>query len=284
MPEIKVGNIVARKSYGFDTIFKVENIKEGQKGERIITLKGVDFRIEADSLESDLKIMTDQELEKTELKGKNRNKNFTRNVSKKDSAFFLKGKQRGVDPFTMTGKILHIDGAKDYLDKCKKYYAEIGAEVVVIDVPEKDQPLKVQTLLQQYKPDILVLTGHDGMTKENAELNNIQNYRNSLYFVNAVKEARKYNNSLDDLVIFAGACQSNYEAILEAGANYASSPKRVFIHMFDPAAVACKISLTGISRVLPVSEVIADTNSGLEGVGGVETWGKARTGAPKGSY
>jgi len=279
MSEIKIGDIVARKSYGYDTVFKVANIQELRNGERILTLKGIEFRIEADSPESDLKIVSEKKIDKPRFKKGEAKKMISE--TKGASSFFRKGFQREGQAFVNPGKILHIDGAKDYLDKCKEYYVEIGAEAVIIDVAEKEQPMKVYALLEQYRPDILVLTGHDGMIKGNAEFNNIQNYRNSLYFINATKEARKYNNSLDDLVIYAGACQSNYEAILAAGANYASSPKRVFIHMFDPAIVAGKVSLGGIGRILPINEVVADTNTGFEGVGGLETWGKARRGAPK---
>ncbi len=53
----------------------------------------------------------------------------------------------------------------------------------------------------------------------------LNNYRNSKYFIESVKILRNYNSSYDELVIFAGACQSCYESILEAGANFASSPK-----------------------------------------------------------
>lgn len=285
MPEIRIGDVVARKSYGYDTVFKVANIQKMHNGDRILTLKGIDFRIEADAPESDLKVVPDKEFEKISSKANEKTKRSSeRNKTNESMAFFRKERQRDNQVFTKMGRILHIDGAKDYMDKCKEYYQNLGAQAVVIDVPEKEQPLMVYELLQQYKPDILVLTGHDGMIKGNSDFNNIQNYRNSLYFVNAVKEARKYSSSLNELVIFAGACQSNFEAILGAGANYASSPKRVFIHMFDPAVVAGKISISGIGKVLSVNEVVYDTNTGFEGVGGLETWGKARIGAPKSSY
>lgn len=279
MAGIRIGDVVARKSYGCDTLFKVANIQEARNGERIMTLKGIDFRIEADSPESDLKVVSEKKDDKRQAERNER-------VSKtgRGGRFFRNGHQREEQAFIKTGKILHIDGAKDYLDKCIEYYKNLGADALVIDVPEKDQPAKVFALLEQYRPDILVLTGHDGMIKGDSDLNNIQNYRNSSFFVNSVKEARKYNKSLDGLVIFAGACQSNYEAILDAGANYASSPKRVFIHMFDPAVVAGKVSLGGIGRVLPVNEVVANTDKGFDGVGGLETWGKARIGTPKGNY
>ena len=74
-------------------------------------------------------------------------------------------------------------------------------------------------------PEILVLTGHDAFVKRRNDIYNIDNYKNSKYFVQSVIEARKYEHNLDNLVIFAGACQSYYEALISAGANFASAPK-----------------------------------------------------------
>ena len=65
------------------------------------------------------------------------------------------------------------------------------------------------------------------MIKNDARYNDILNYRNSRHFIQTVKEARKYDESHGkNLVIFAGACQSYYEAIMAAGANFASSPRK----------------------------------------------------------
>lgn len=65
-----------------------------------------------------------------------------------------------------------------------------------------------------------------GMIKKETGFNDIYNYRNSRYFINTVNEARKWNSHGKDLAIFAGACQSYYEAIMAAGANFASSPRK----------------------------------------------------------
>ena len=78
------------------------------------------------------------------------------------------------------------------------------------------------------------------------------------------------------MVIIAGACQSFYEAILEAGANFASSPDRVLIQCYDPVLVAEKISHTPIDEVVRVEEVINNTITKKAGVGGMETRGKLR--------
>ena len=69
-------------------------------------------------------------------------------------------------------------------------------------------------------------------------------YQNSLNFIETVKEARKYEKSQDKLIIIAGACQSNYEELIKAGANFASSPKRINIHALDPAILATSLALS----------------------------------------
>ena len=47
---------------------------------------------------------------------------------------------------------------------------------------------------------------------------------------------------------FAGACQSHFEALIRAGANFASSPSRINIHALDPVYVVGKISFTSFMR------------------------------------
>ena len=93
-------------------------------------------------------------------------------------------------------------------------------------------------------------------------------------------EARRYEHSLDNLVIFAGACQSYYEAILSAGANFASAPKRVLIDMLDPIIVAQTVAYTPVDKFAPLASIISNTREGLKGIGGVQTRGQYREGMP----
>lgn len=99
-----------------------------------------------------------------------------------------------------------------------------------------------------------------------------------------MKIARTFEKNLDDLIIFAGACQSYYEALLEAGANFASSPRRVLIHAYDPVFVMEKIAYTSIFDPIALKEIIAGTITGFDGIGGLETRGKYRLGVPKSQY
>jgi spore coat assembly protein len=187
--------------------------------------------------------------------------------------------------FELPGKVLHIDGDSDYLSMSMKYYKEQGINVVGKLVTEAEQPRLIKNLLQENAPDIVVITGHDSMQKQgNSSADSIDMYKNSKYFIESVKEARKHQKSLDELVIIAGACQSYYEGILAAGANFASSPARVLIHALDPVMLCRKIAFTPIDKAAPIEEVLKGTMTGVRGIGGIETRGKYRTGMPKSPY
>jgi len=133
------------------------------------------------------------------------------------------------------------------------------------------------------KPDIVVITGHDGVLKSRptSDLYNLTSYKNSKYFVEAIQMARQYERNFDTLTIVAGACQSHFEALLQAGANFASSPGRVLIHALDPVYIAAKASLTSIRDTIQITDVLNHTISGAQGVGGIETRGSYRIGLPK---
>ena len=193
-------------------------------------------------------------------------------------------KQQDNGFFDVPGMVLHIDGDKDYLDLCLTTYRQLGIEAHGECISEKQQPKKVNSLLIKYNPDILVITGHDGLLKDKRNFNEVESYRNSKQFMESVKNARRYEPSLDDLIIFAGACQSYYEGILRAGANFASSPHRVFIHALDPVFIIEKVAYTPINKIISAKDVIDATITGIKGIGGVETRGKFREGLPQSPY
>ena len=137
------------------------------------------------------------------------------------------------------------------------------------------QPQVIKELLQKHKPDIVIFTGHDGMIKRGKNFNDINNYRNSKYFVNAVKEARLWRPDGKELVIFAGACQSYYEALIAAGANFASSPARILIDFVDPLIVAEKISTTNKNRLITMSDLERQIRNGRKAISGIGASGKS---------
>lgn len=286
---MEIGEYVVRKSYGRDITFKIIDIKE-KKNKKIYILKGINFRIIADSLEDDLENVGDDFAgDKDRIFNSRVNESIRR-------AMVLRG--RGVKPsqksqkiskndhlvFGRPGKILHVDGDSSYLETCLKVYKQLKLDATGVAISEYEQPRKILDYVKEYKPDIVVLTGHDGVIKGTTNYLDLNNYRNSKYFIEAVNVLRNYNASYDELVIFAGACQSCYEAILDAGANFASSPNRVLIHCLDPVFVCEKIAYTRINEVVSTIDVIENTITGIKGIGGLQTRGKYREGYPKSPY
>lgn len=289
MAELKIGDIVARKSYGCDVFFKVSDIKTNG-AETIVSLKGISYRIEADAPESDIELQPESKVAEY--------RNRCCRLAERDSREYTVSRYRGYQKKAYSrdtsndkagyikrpGKVLHLDGDEEYLEYCLSEYRKLGIMTVGQYVTEKDQPMKVYGLLQEHRPDVLVLTGHDGFIKGEDSYGNISNYRNSRYYVEAVKEARRFNNDMDSLVIFAGACQSLYSEIMRAGANFASAPFRDLIHALDPVRVCQKVAFTSIEKVLKAEDVIDNTITGKTGIGGMQTRGKYREGFPAEPY
>lgn len=113
------------------------------------------------------------------------------------------------------------------------------------------------------------------MIKNGTGYNDIYNYRNSKYFINTVKEAKRWIlKSGKDLVIFAGACQSYYEALVSAGANFASSPARVLIDFMDPLVVAEKVATTEDYKYITINDIADELRDGTKGISGIGARGK----------
>ena len=249
------GDFVTRISHNHDIVFKIVSIEGG-----IAFLKGVDLRLYADSSLSDLvkasvPIDSDQQILEKNL----------RELQMDRSQYFY-----------LPGKILHIDGDNDYLNRCMKFYQEMSVKANGLTISEIEMPYKIYDLLQEFQPDIVVITGHDAYLKKNRG-----DYQNSLNFIETVKEARKYEKSQDKLIIIAGACQSNYEELIKAGANFASSPKRINIHALDPAILATSLALSDRNKSIDLLSILEKTKYGKDGMGGIITNGTMYVGYPR---
>ena len=227
--EIKKGDFVTRNSYQNDTIFKVVNIKGD-----ICYLKGVDVRLYADSMMDDLVLAKIDEKVEEEV-----------NSIKIDEDSMMRG-----DFFYLPGKILHIDGDSEYLERCLKYYRKNKVFAIGKKISESDIASKIHLLL-------------------------LEN------FVKAVKEARRFEKSHEKLVIIAGACQSNYEELIKAGANFASSPKRVNIHALDPAIIASTLAMSERNKEIDLVGLLDKTKYGKDGMGGLMCNGLMYVGYPR---
>lgn len=161
MNNIKKGDLVVRKSYNKDVIFRVNNIIKTKKNE-IAILRGVIERVEADSDIKDLELVEEEQLRRKiqELDDKLNNR-IERNIQKaKDSSYkigVLTNNKRAKEKI-ITGKILHLDGDRKYSEKAYRYYKKLGLNVVVKYIPEYRQPRVAYNLLKIYNPDILVIT------------------------------------------------------------------------------------------------------------------------------
>lgn len=283
---INIMDIVGRESYHCDLLFRIIDTKE-VNGQKIAILYGEDFRLIADAPYEDLVVinqpMQRKISQKVQLMEEQSLQLFRQDVNllrRKQEYQVTDAYSKPSNYFQLPGKVLHIDGDPNYLKKCLTLYEKIGIPVNGVHCNEKEMPSKISSLLDYYRPDILVITGHDAYSKALGDKNDINAYRHSKYFVQTVREARKKLPNLDQLVIFAGACQSHFESLIYAGANFASSPSRVNIHALDPVYIVAKISFTPFMERVNVWDVLRNTLTGEKGLGGIETKGVLRTGMP----
>ena len=253
-----IGDLVTRNSYHNDIIFKIIDISND-----IAYLKGIDVRLEADSNISDLK-KEDKEVINNDNAFLDR---FDINLNR-DEFFYL------------PGRVVHIDADEEYLKRCLDFYNKVQVKALGINLKEDKIADEIEEILKEYNPDILVITGHDAYYKKMGSEEDNKNYKNTISFINAVKAARKIE-SHDKLIIIAGACQSNYEELIKAGANFASSPKRINIHALDPAIIASSVALSDKNKPIDLIKILEKTKYGSKGIGGIITNGCMYVGYPR---
>lgn len=203
MNKFKKGDIVGRISYNKDVLFEITKIIKTSNNKEIMILKGVTERIQADSPKEDLELMDKRVVEDRMKKLEDKISNRIDKCLKDPKYCFCKAKkvfnwkeENRSSKYMYTGKILHLDGDKRYAEKSIKYYKSLGLNAIVKNVPENKQAQIIKNLLERYQPDIVVLTGHDGMIKKGTGFNDIYNYRNSRHFIATVKEARRYEKEV----------------------------------------------------------------------------------------
>lgn len=277
MNEIKKGDIVGRKSYNKDIFFSVVKIIN-INGKDIAILKGLTVRILADAQIEDLELIEKEHIINYVKRLENRLEDRIngRSYDVKEKSQLIKNKLLGKRGKVKTGFILHLDGDKRYSEKSNRYYRKMGLNAIVRNIPENKQERVVESLIRRYNPDILIITGHDGMIKNGTGYNDIMNYRNSRYFINTVRNARRCVSYSNELIIFAGACQSFFEAIMAAGANFASSPARILIDFMDPLVIAEKVATTDEERYITINDIESELRDGRKGVSGSGARGKKK--------
>lgn len=171
------------------------------------------------------------------------------------------------------GTILHIDSDKKFLDSCLNLYKEMKIHAWGAHIKEKDIPNALTKILNEITPDIIVLTGHDYFN--GTDIKALSNYENSKYFIESLRVIRQKFNQ-DSIIVIAGACCSHFEALIANGANFASSPKRIHIHTYDPAVIAVKCATTSCNNNVDFNQILKYIENGKDAVGGIETKGKMK--------
>ncbi len=234
-------------------IYKVKDIFEK------VCLIGVNYRLIKYVQEQDIRLATKTEIEEELAKNARIKDLMVKNKVRSSKAIF--------------GRILHIDGDKEYLDSCLGLYAELGIFAEGLYLPEKQMHKYIESLILQVTPDVIVITGHDAYN--GGDKNIMDSYENSEYFIKAIRLIRKHF-SIDNVVVIAGACGSHFEALIASGANFASSPKRINTHTYDPAITAIKVASTSINKMVDFDNILKYIDNGKDALGGVETKGKMR--------
>lgn len=278
---MKLGDLVVRKSYGGDVLFRIAALLQ-----QTAVLRGTDYRLLADAPVGDLEPVRNPD----ELRGPRTARVQASESVRRMQEERLQFKDRkdvdaapagqGKPYFEMPGKVLHLDGDANYLKKSMAVYSQLRIPAEGIHCHESQMAAAVADLLPRVRPDIVVITGHDGVFKNRSNYELLTSYKNSNNFLQAVRTARSYDKSRDSLIVVAGACQSHFEALMSAGANFASSPARIMIHALDPVYVAVRAAFTPFRETIDLPDVISNTISGMRGVGGVESLGKYRIGLP----
>lgn len=189
----------------------------------------------------------------------------------KNESYFIKKNYRLKNKRCLLGTVLHIDTDEEYLNKCVDLYNNVDVYVYPMLCDEENLSKNILNKNLFFNPDVIVITGHDYFYGNNKK--DIKNYMNSKYYIDAVLCAKqKYPNS----VIVAGACQSLFEALIASGANFASSPKRKNIHVYDPAVIAITVCTTSHKQIVDFEKVNKYISDFKDAFGGVETFGKMK--------
>lgn len=274
---IRVGDIVSRRSYGCDILFKVKELNKDD----IAVLRGITTRLEATAPVHDLVHVNKEDQARFSLEhaavARQRVHRLQRGMTMQRERALRANHAESV---VSKGRIVHLDGDADYVVECQQFYNSLNATVQCVHVPEAEQKDRVEALCRGFRADVVVLTGHDGKIKNPGNIDELKYYHNSEAFLRAVQVVRLVRPDKDDLAVVAGACQSYYEALIEGGANYASSPNRILIDIFDPCIVAVQIAGLGVKDFLQPEGAVKATVGQGQGMGGVETKGKARVQYP----
>lgn len=229
-----------------------------QEDKEKVYAKGLYYRVERYIKKENVLYLGEPELEEY----RRENDDYYKRIKENIFSIRVKG---------LLGTILHIDGDEEYMQNCIELYKEMGIHAYGLYMDEDEMPKKIGKIVKRLLPDIVVITGHDYYNGEGKT--DLKNYKNTKNFIEACLECKR---NKADCVVIAGACQSNSEALLINGANYASSPKRVNVHTFDPAIIAVKVASTSSERYVDKLSLAKKIENFKDAYIGIETKGKMK--------
>lgn len=255
---MQVNDFVIIKNEDARCIYKIIKITKNDNGEMCF-LHGVYYRIARCEKSDNLIVVSEENMKKAEI----REKAYLHNIVKQSE----RTKQKYI-----LGKILHLDGDIEYLNKCLELYKELGIYAYGKCIDEDKMPSEIERLVYEVEPDVIVVTGHD--IYNNKGIKDLSNYANTMNFMKTIKKIRRIKQK--SCVVIAGACQSNFEALIASGADFASSPRRINVHTYDPAIIAVKASTTSFTKLINGDELFKYIENGKDAFSGLQTFGKMR--------
>ena len=121
-----------------DVIFVIDKVIKRKGRTDFAILKGLTIRIKADAPVSDLEIVSREEIEKSLKDVEETIKQRARKISEEEQQYIKIAKR--YREIIYTGKILHLDGDRKYMEKSVRYYKQLGLNAIVRNVLESRQP------------------------------------------------------------------------------------------------------------------------------------------------
>lgn len=251
---MKIDDYVVRISHNRDVIFKIKALEKDTA-----ILVGVYIRLIADAPLSDLELIGAEERSRADDEDLTHYTNLVSTIKKN-------GKQ-------VNGKILHLDSDVTYLKKCLTFYTDNDIYAYGVCLSEEEMEKNILDLVLQIRPDVIIITGHDSYNKKG--IDDLRNYTHTKDYIKAVRKVREQFMP-DDIFIFAGACGSNFEALIASGANFAASTTRENIDAYDPAIVGYIAAVTRMTNLISLDRFRKLSKSNNKVVGGIDSYGKMR--------
>ena len=169
---MQINDLVTINDESNSIIYIIEEMNDD-----IVLLKGFTCRVK--------KYKRISEITKATIEHINIEKEKLKNQERK----ILRSNKMRTNAKPLFGRILHIDGDKDYLDSCMNLYKEMNIYAEGIYIREKDIKNKIEDIILKTTPDIVVITGHDVYNGKGYK--DLTNYENTVHYIDVVRLIRK---------------------------------------------------------------------------------------------